>query len=216
MRALRRERNLQSAVEVRKRCYFRESIKSFVQVLHKSRVVMAWNVFKLCTALRGLGSIMILVVLGIVGVTYYAVVITNYGPALQRGGWEAAGAFVVLLWFHGLLVMLLWSYFAVVLTDPGGVPPEWMPAIDEECGETVPLTRPSESGASGLSTQPLAALKAHSKLRGRSCRKCNQYKPPRSHHCSICGRCILKMDHHCVWVVNCVGARNYKFFLLFL
>ncbi|XP_074363223.1 putative protein S-acyltransferase 14 [Apium graveolens] len=97
---------------------------------------MAWNVFKFCTALRGLGSIMILLVLGVVGVSYYAVVLCNYFPALISGGLDSLVALVVLLLFHGLLVMLLWSYFSVVLTDgPGGVPLNWKPVVDEENGD---------------------------------------------------------------------------------
>jgi palmitoyltransferase len=58
--------------------------------------------------------------------------------------------------------------------------------------------------------------KSNSEKRRRFCRKCTQWKPERCHHCSVCGRCVLKMDHHCVWIANCVGAYNYKFFLLFL
>ncbi|XP_026674225.1 palmitoyltransferase ZDHHC16 isoform X2 [Ceratina calcarata] len=30
------------------------------------------------------------------------------------------------------------------------------------------------------------------------CKKCIKPKPPRTHHCSVCNRCILKMDHHCL------------------
>jgi palmitoyltransferase len=66
---------------------------------------MAWNVFRFCTALRGLGSIMILLVLSIVGVTYYAVVVYNYGPALFAGGASTLLALVVLLLFHFLVTI---------------------------------------------------------------------------------------------------------------
>lgn len=50
----------------------------------------------------------------------------------------------------------------------------------------------------------------------RYCDKCVQIKPDRCHHCSVCGVCVLKLDHHCPWVNNCVAFTNYKFFILFL
>jgi len=48
------------------------------------------------------------------------------------------------------------------------------------------------------------------------CSKCKFLKVPRSKHCLICDKCIDKFDHHCVWINQCVGANNYRYFLLFI
>lgn len=48
------------------------------------------------------------------------------------------------------------------------------------------------------------------------CGVCQGYKAPRSHHCRKCGRCVLKMDHHCPWINNCVGWGNHAHFTSFL
>ncbi|XP_064465552.1 palmitoyltransferase ZDHHC16-like [Ornithodoros turicata] len=47
------------------------------------------------------------------------------------------------------------------------------------------------------------------------CKKCIAPKPPRTHHCSVCNRCILKMDHHCPWLNNCIGHFTHRYFFLF-
>jgi len=49
----------------------------------------------------------------------------------------------------------------------------------------------------------------------RYCDKDGFIKPHRAHHCRTCGTCVLKYDHHCPWIGQCVGARNQKFFYNF-
>lgn len=87
-----------------------------------------------------------------------------------------------------LVVLALASHAKTSLTDPGSVP---------KCA--VPMESQRRDSTS------------HS-----MCGQCQTFKPPFSHHCRICNRCVSRMDHHCPWMNNCVGAANLKHFFLFL
>ncbi|KAL6951055.1 hypothetical protein ACO0QE_000348 [Hanseniaspora vineae] len=70
---------------------------------------------------------------------------------------------------------------------------------------SVPTTRP----------KPQLLVEHSIKLKPPFCSKCQLWKPDRCHHCSSCGECVLKMDHHCPWFALCVGYKNQKYFVQF-
>ncbi|CAD8131711.1 unnamed protein product [Paramecium octaurelia] len=45
------------------------------------------------------------------------------------------------------------------------------------------------------------------------CEICFAYVKETSKHCKQCDRCCEDFDHHCMWINNCIGGKNYKPFI---
>lgn len=46
------------------------------------------------------------------------------------------------------------------------------------------------------------------------CKICKSMVLQDSKHCAKCDKCVEAFDHHCDWLNNCVGRRNYTMFFL--
>lgn len=121
-----------------------------------------------------------------------------------------------LFFFHILLGLFLWAYWQTVTTNLTPIPDMFkVPDYEMEKLQHAP-TEDAQLGILERLAQDLPITNRTVRGAVRFCDKCQIIKPDRTHHCSVCRTCVLKMDHHCPWVNNCVAFHNYKYFMLFL
>lgn len=116
-----------------------------------------------------------------------------------------------------LVLMLVWSVSSLLslvltaCTNPGIIPKQ------KDGFAAGPFNAPLLSSQGLLydgRNREVRVAGVLSKL--KYCDSCCLYRPPRSSHCSDCDCCVEKFDHHCPWVGNCIGKKNYRYFLSFL
>lgn len=120
--------------------------------------------------------------------------------------------------FHILFIFSFWSYIQTIFTPFTKIPSKFFltPEVSEDLAKASSDEHRNAILAYVVKKNDLPVVCRTYQGGVRYCEKCNMIKPDRCHHCSICGICILRMDHHCPWINNCVSFTNYKFFVLFL
>jgi len=142
---------------------------------------------------------------------------TNEEDGIWMNMSDQAGTIMCLMvWF-----LLGYSCLTIVwLAETGGLPVSLsmiyciLCSLALSCHAKTTLTDPGSVPQSAVPSE--AQRKNHPEQKLSMCSQCQTFKPPFSHHCRICNRCVSRMDHHCPWMNNCIGAGNLKHFILFL
>ncbi|GAV82588.1 zf-DHHC domain-containing protein [Cephalotus follicularis] len=123
-----------------------------------------------------------------------------------------------------VVISALFTLYVVILLfltsgrDPGIIPRNLHPPdLDDEVdGSTISADWPGNQ-TSGPNLPPTKDIKVNGMVvKVKYCQTCMLYRPPRCSHCSICNNCVERFDHHCPWVGQCIGKRNYRFFFMFV
>ena len=97
------------------------------------------------------------------------------------------------IYFLATFVMWCWTWFYCTFSDPGRV-------IDD-------LKK------RGYYDQIRKGDIPHFLEHFPICPKCNVPRPPGAVHCEDCDTCVLRQDHHCGVIGQCVGDKNFKAFI---
>ncbi|KAF8217400.1 zf-DHHC-domain-containing protein [Mycena galopus ATCC 62051] len=118
-----------------------------------------------------------------------------------------------------LIALNLWMHYFYVITVPPGFADD--PPTDLAQGGTEKMSMFWAAKKQPRSEALTGGVRGSNELvitraAVAKCGKCGQQKPERTHHCRICKRCVLKYDHHCPGVNQCVGLHNERHFVMFM